>query len=927
MNRSTVHLFGLILIIVGFVILLPQDLQGVESDPITDLANTSYTRSGICQPVTVPNPFLHATFLPLAIKGGSQPPGSEPVINHVTQDTGGCLLFVSDIIHFSLDAGETGGTATVNLGEVKSGILLFDDGTNGDTIANDGIYERDYVTTNSDVTRAALVTGHFTSAGGQHAEPVSAAGLITITDWNAGESSVDPFVENVIDPETGEEYAEGRLVIGFRETATFDDVNSILIANELTLASWLPKTMVYEVSLRSSQDYDTLRQHLLLLPEIEDVGRNHAVHPFGAPTPIPDIRMPVGQANYLNPIRAKLGWQINQGNPLVVVAVIDTGIDQSHPEFAGQIIGYSYCYLCSPEDTIRHGTSVSGIIAAEAGNQGISGVAPGTKLLVFKTIGTGTDHVVGLNWDITDATDSGADVINMSFGCTICVPEFILGRAVRYAYSQNVVMVAAAGNYRRLVNKAGNCGLLGVDCIYPASYNEVLAVGATNADDSRWVDSNFGERLVFAPGTDILTTIPGNEYALGTGTSFSSPQVAALAALIVSTNAALTNVQVVNIITQTADVMPGEQGFGRINLFRALTVASGSPDPGPDPLPASATNLLVSAQGNPTPQVKLSWSPPASDYAGVHIYRSGTNGMKLLEGGLITGSNFTDYDVIADAQYSYFLFSVDAAGQESVGHLAALDVLVTGNPPPPPGEMVYVPAGEFQMGCHPDHNGGWSCYSSELPLHAVYLSAYYIDTTEVTNAQYAQCVAAGACTPPASSSSLTRPSYYGNPTYANYPVIWVNWYQARDYCTWAGKRLPTEAEWEKAARGTTIRAYPWGDGDPNCTLANSYNFATGSACVGDTSAVGSYPAGASQYGALDMAGNVWEWVNDWYQEDYYTVSPYNNPQGPQTGSSKVLRGGSWGNDWGHLRVALRSGSNPPDQYYNIGFRCVSAPGG
>ena len=196
--------------------------------------------------------------------------------------------------------------------------------------------------------------------------------------------------------------------------------------------------------------------------------------------------------------------------------------------------------------------------------------------------------------------------------------------------------------------------------------------------------------------------------------------------------------------------------------------------------------------------------------------------------------------------------------------------------------QVCVPDGELLMGS--DKSVDSQAHDDELPQHSVYLDAYWIDQTEVTNAMYEQCVSAGECTPPAKNSSYTRDFYYGNSQFDDYPVIYVDWNQAKAYCQWAGRRLPTEAEWEKAARGTDGRIYPWGNTNPDRSLLN-YN-----GNIDDTAEVGDYPAGQSPYGALDMAGNVWEWVADWYGETYYQNSPDRNPQGPQTGEFGVLRG-------------------------------------
>jgi len=226
-------------------------------------------------------------------------------------------------------------------------------------------------------------------------------------------------------------------------------------------------------------------------------------------------------------------------------------------------------------------------------------------------------------------------------------------------------------------------------------------------------------------------------------------------------------------------------------------------------------------------------------------------------------------------------------------------------------EMVYVPAGSFTMGSNSSEAD-----TDEIPEHEVYLDAFWIDKYEVTNSQYAQCMAAGACAAPIITKSYTRTSYYGNSEYDKYPVIYVSWYEAQAYCQWAGRQLPTEAQWEKAARGTDGRKYPWGNEKPTNKHSNFGSLNKG------TTDVGIYNEGQSPYGCFDMIGNVWEWVFDWYQEDYYSSSDNEkNPSGLLLGEKKVLRGGLWGFSEKVLRVTYRDSDTPDTTGNSSGFRC------
>ena len=220
--------------------------------------------------------------------------------------------------------------------------------------------------------------------------------------------------------------------------------------------------------------------------------------------------------------------------------------------------------------------------------------------------------------------------------------------------------------------------------------------------------------------------------------------------------------------------------------------------------------------------------------------------------------------------------------------------------------MVLIPAGEFTMGSDKGDD-------DEQPVHRVFLNNYYIDKFEVTNGRFAKFVEAIHSEPPWGFADQETPVVH-----ADHPVRWVNWMDAIGYCLWAGKRLPTEAEWEKAARGVDGRVYPWGN-DPPTPAQAVFGLKEGTETV---SPIGNREKGQSPYGVQDLAGNLYEWTTDWYDEEYYKNIPAIDPHGPAEGTTKVQRGGSYTNTPYRLRTSFRTKGDPTEHEPNVGFRCA-----
>ncbi len=235
-------------------------------------------------------------------------------------------------------------------------------------------------------------------------------------------------------------------------------------------------------------------------------------------------------------------------------------------------------------------------------------------------------------------------------------------------------------------------------------------------------------------------------------------------------------------------------------------------------------------------------------------------------------------------------------------------------------DMVLIPEGIYMMGSMKSLReldpvsilqADRHMLGPEDPAHDVFLNAFYIDVYEVTNAKYKKFMEANA--------KAKKPRYWDDPKFnqPNQPVVGINWKEAQSFCHWQGKRLPTEAEWEKASRGKRGINYPWGDELPDSSRLNFDNE------KGKPVAVGSYEAGKSDFGVYDLSGNVAEWVQDWHFPEYYLYSPKENPQGPEKGQYKIIRGGNWRNNADDVRLTYRNATVPKIRNNMIGFRCAT----
>jgi formylglycine-generating enzyme required for sulfatase activity len=332
-------------------------------------------------------------------------------------------------------------------------------------------------------------------------------------------------------------------------------------------------------------------------------------------------------------------------------------------------------------------------------------------------------------------------------------------------------------------------------------------------------------------------------------------------------------------------------GLGNSDYSSEVEITSAACPASVPTAPSDLTAVVV-----PQDKINLHWTDNSDNENGFKIERkTGSTGTYVLL--FTTGADVTSYSdtgLLVDKIYYYRVYAYNSAGDSDYSNEFQTST---------PGTMTSIPAGCFNMG--DAFNEG---QLDERPVHHVCVSAFQMDVFEVTNIRYKACADAGSCIDLVNSSSDD-----------NSPFLNLNWSQAKAYCEWVGGRLPTEAEWEYAARGgLSGKRYPWGNNDPICTLGATNGAQYHSCSQHDAIQVGSFAANG--YGLYDMAGNAWEWVNDWYDSGYYAVSPTNDPTGPSSGSDHILRGGGWDAYTVGLRVADRF--NTYMAGLDFGFRCA-----
>ena len=359
-----------------------------------------------------------------------------------------------------------------------------------------------------------------------------------------------------------------------------------------------------------------------------------------------------------------------------------------------------------------------------------------------------------------------------------------------------------------------------------------------------------------------------------------------------------------------------------------------SPDTFEAPNPVPAPRLVAATPGDSALLVEWSVEPGVVVDAFAVYYRARLPGPPWDGAESLTGESpvvvqgATDVTLAGlDNGVSYYVAVAAVSGDTE----SPLSTVVHAVPEIAKGSLAFVPAGVFWMGASPKVTD-----VNEEPLHPVYVDAFWMDKYHTTNAQYRACVDAGACGPPAKTSGFVFgitevDDYFDNPLYGDLPVVYLENQDAVDYCAWRGMRLPTEAEWEKAARGDDPeRLHAWGNEEPACAFANFLD--EGVFCVGGPVEPGSFPDNVGPYGHVELAGNVWVWTSDWYDPMYYASSPCANPTGPESGTEKILRGGSWYYDKAALSVTYRNRWTPEfvftgntfGDYRGFNVRCVKS---